>query len=156
MNLAYEVHIIIDRMRIKTVFINILPAFLLSSCMTAITQVPQHLTCIPEQLFRCEPDEKTCMSIPIIKDLGSVEISINLADRKVRSYSRDKTLSHSDIDTIRNENGLIYLNGKGYGYDKTYRAWTAIIDQESGSLYSSSITTGAGHIIYGKCYDKSQ
>ena len=149
-------HIIIDRMRIQTVFIITLPTFFLTSCMYAMTHEPQHLTCIPEQLFRCEPNEKTCMTIPIIKDLGSVEISINLADRKVRSYSEDKTLTHSDIDSVHKENGLIYLNGKGYGYDKAYRAWTAIIDQKNGRLYISSITTGAGHMIYGKCYDKGK
>ena len=96
------------------------------------------------------------MTIPIIRDFGAVEIAINLADRKVRSYSRNKTLSHSDIDSVQHENGLIYLNGKGYGHDNTYRAWTAIIDLKNGSLYSSSITTGAGHITYGKCNDKSE
>ena len=136
-----------------------LSALLLSSCMTTRTEQPQQplqLICIPEKLFRCEPDEKRCMTIPILRDLGAVEIAINITDRKLRSYSGNKTLSHSDIDSVENENGLIYLSGKGYGYDKAYRAWTAIIDLENGSLYSTSITTGAGHVIYGKCYDKSE
>ena len=134
-------------------------ALLLSSCMTTRTeqpQQPQQLICIPTQLFRCEPDEKRCMTIPIIKDLGAVEIIINLAERTVRSYSDNTIFSDHDIDSVENENGLLYLSGKGYGYDKAYRAWTAIIDMESGSLYSTSITTGAGHVIYGKCHDKKE
>ena len=142
----------------KTFFIS-LSTMLLLSCMTTRTeqaQLPQQLTCIPEKLFRCEPDEKRCMTIPIIRDLGAVEIAINITNRKLRSYSGNQTISDSDIDSVENENGLIYLSGKGYGYDKTYRAWTAIIDLENGSLYISSITTGAGHIIYGKCDDKSE
>ena len=142
--------------RIKTAFFISLLTILLLSCMTTRTQQPQQLSCIPNQLFRCEPDEKRCMTIPIIRDFGEVEIAINIADRNVRSYSGNKTLSDANIDSVQNENGLIYLSGKGYGYDKTYRAWTAIIDLENGSLYISSITTGAGHIIYGKCYDKSE
>ncbi|RLA21988.1 MAG: hypothetical protein DRQ62_08655 [Gammaproteobacteria bacterium] len=115
-------------------------------------QHPQQLVCVPDKLFRCEPDEKKCMTIPIIKDFGEVKIAINFTERKVRSYSGNKTLSDADIDSTENANGLIYLSGKGYGYDKAYRAWTAIIDLEKGSLYSTSITTGAGHIIYGKCH----
>ena len=144
---------------IKKAFFISLSTMLLLSCMTLRTeqaQLPQQLTCIPEKLFRCEPDGKRCMTIPIIRDLGAVEIAINITDRKLRSYSGNQTISYSDIDSVGNENGLIYLSGKGYGYDKTYRAWTAIIDMESGSLYSTSITTGAGHVIYGKCYDKNE
>jgi len=117
---------------------------------------PQQLMCIPDMLFRCEPGEKRCMTIPIIKDFGAVEIAINFAERKVRSYSGNKMLSEADIDSVQQKNGLIYLSGEGYGYDKAYRAWTAIIDLKNGSLYSTSITTGAGHIIYGKCYDKNE
>ena len=77
-------------------------------------------------------------------------------EQKVRSYSENQIISETDIDSVKQENGLIYLSGKGYGYDKAYRAWTAIIDLKNGSLYSTSITTGAGHIIYGKCYDKNE
>lgn len=115
------------------------------------TQQPQQLTCIPDKLFRCEPNEKRCMTIPIIKDFGEVEIVVNFTERKVRSYSGNEILTDTDIDSVKNENGLIYLSGKGYGIDKAFRAWTAIIDLEKGSLYSTSITTGAGYIIYGKC-----
>jgi len=132
---------------------------LLISCTTMGTRQPQHpqqLVCIPDKLFRCEPDEKRCMTIPIIQDFGSVEIAINFVERKVRSYSENQTISDVDIDSVQQTNGLIYLSGKGYGYDKAYRAWTAIIDLENGSLYSTTITTGAGHIIYGKCYDKNE
>jgi len=129
---------------------------LLLSCMSTRPEQPQQLTCIPEKLFRCEPDEKRCMTIPIIKDLGAIEIIINLAERTVKSYSENTILSDHDIDSVENENGLMYLSGKGYGYDRAYRAWTAIIDMENGSLYSTTITTGAGHVIYGKCYDKNE
>ena len=145
--------------RIKPAFFISLSAMLLLSCMTTRTeqpQQPQQLTCIPEKLFRCEPDEKRCMTIPIIKDLGAIEIIINLAERTVKSYSENTILSDHDIDSVENENGLMYLSGKGYGYDRAYRAWTAIIDMENGSLYSTTITTGAGHVIYGKCYDKNE
>ena len=142
--------------RLKTASFISLSAMLLLSCVTTRTQLPQQLTCIPTQLFRCEPGEKRCMTIPIIKDFGTVEIVVNFAQRKVRSYSGNKILSDAGIDSVQQKNGLIYLGGKGYGYDKTYRTWTAIIDQENGSLYSTSITTGAGHVIYGKCNVKSE
>lgn len=145
--------------RLKTVFFISLLATLLLSCMPTRPQKPQHpkqLSCIPDKLFRCEPDAKKCMMIPILNDFGVVEIAIDLAGRKLSSYSDNKPLTKSDIDSVQNINGLLYLSGKGYGYDKAYRSWTAIINLEDGRLYSTSITTGAGHIIYGKCYDKSK
>lgn len=146
-------------MRVKTLFLT--PSLVvllvnLSGCATGSKQIPGYFTCIPTMLFRCEPEEQKCMTIPIISSLGSVQIVVNLADRKVRSYSEEKILSHSDIDSVEEENGLIYLNGKGRGIDNTYRAWNAIIDRNNGRLYSSSITTGAGHVTYGECYEDKQ
>lgn len=143
-------------MRVKTLFI--IPSLVvmlanLSGCAMGSKQIPEYLTCIPTKLFRCEPEEHTCMTIPIISSLGAVKIAVNLADRKVRSFSEEKIISHSDIDSVEEENGLIYLNGKGHGFDNTFRAWNAIIDRNNGNLYSSSITTGAGHVIYGECYE---
>ncbi|WP_428353319.1 hypothetical protein [Methyloprofundus sp.] len=96
------------------------------------------------------------MNIPIIRSLGDVQIAINLAQRKVKSYSDSEILTHSDIDSVEEENDLIYLHGKGKGIDNTYRSWNAVIDRGNGHLYSSSITTGAGHIIYGDCYADKQ
>ena len=136
---------------IKTLCIVPLTSLLLVSCATLSKQSPQQLTCIPDQLFRCEPDEKKCLTIPIVKALGNTKIVIDLAGREVRSYADDKLLSHSDISSIEYENDLIYLAGKGYGYDKAHRVWNAIVDLQSGRLYSTSITTGAGHVIYGQC-----
>ncbi len=125
----------------------------LSGCAMESVRKPELFTCTPTKLFRCEPEEKSCMTIPIIDSFGNVQISIDLANLKARSFSEEKTLSRSDIDTVQEENGLIYLNGKGLGVDKTYRAWNAIIDRKSGNLYVSSITTGAGHVTYGECYE---
>ena len=146
-------------MRVRAFFI--IPSLVvllaaLSGCATGSKQIPEHFTCIPTKLFRCEPDEQTCMTIPIISSLGAVQISVNLADRKVRSFSEERILSKSDIDSVEEENGLIYFNGKGQGVDNTYRAWNAIIDRNNGSLYSSSITAGAGHVTYGECYEDKQ
>ena len=124
----------------------------LSGCAIESTRKPQHYTCIPTKLFRCEPDEQSCMTIPIIRALGDVKISINLAERKVKSYSDEDILSFSDIDLVQEEGDLIYLHGKGRGIDNTYRSWNAVIDLNNGQLYSSSITTGAGHITYGECH----
>ncbi len=128
----------------------------LSGCAMESKRQVEHFTCIPTQLFRCEPGEQSCMNIPIISSLGDVKIVINLADRKVKSYSDTEILTYSDIDSVQEENGLIYLNGKGYGVDDAYRAWNAIIDQKNSRLYSTSITTGAGHITYGECYANKQ
>ena len=129
---------------------------ILSGCAMESRHKPEHFTCIPTQLFRCEPGEQSCMNIPIIRSLGDVKIVINLADRKIKSYSDKEILTYSDIDSIQEEKGLIYFNGKGYGVDDTYRAWNAVIDRKTGRLYSTSITTGAGHIIYGECYANKQ
>ena len=96
------------------------------------------------------------MTIPIISSLGDVKIAINLTERKVKSYSDRQLLTYSAIDSVEEENGLIYLTGKGHGVDNAYRAWNAVIDPDNGHLYSSSITTGAGHIIYGECYENQK
>lgn len=125
----------------------------LSGCAMDPVRKQEQFTCTPTKLFRCEPEERSCMTIPIISSLGNVQITIDLANRKTRSFSEEKTLTSSDIDTVKEEDGLIYFDGKGYGFDKTYRAWTAIIDRSDGGLYVSSITTGAGHVTYGKCYE---
>ena len=119
-------------------------------------QQPQQLTCIPDKLFRCEPEEKKCMTIPIVRELDAVEIAVDFVEHTVVSYSGNKTISSSDIDSIESKNNLVYFSGKGKGIDKAFRSWTAIIDLEDGRLYTTTITTGAGHIIYGKCYDKSK
>ena len=125
----------------------------LSGCAIEPLRKPEQFTCIPTKLFRCEPEERSCMTIPILSSLGNVQISIDLENHKTLSFSEEKTLSKSDIDSVVEENGLIYLNGRGHGVDKTYRAWNAIIDRKSGHLYVSSITTGAGHVTYGECYE---
>lgn len=135
------------------------PIFIASNLFgCAVEPVRKHeqFTCIPTKLFRCEPEEKSCMTIPIIDSLGNVKISIDLEHLKTRSFSEEKTLSKSDIDSVQEENDLIYLNGKGRGFDKAYRAWNAIIDRKSGHIYVSSITTGAGHFTYGECYEDNQ
>ena len=129
---------------------------ILSGCATQFKGTPEHYTCIPTQLFRCEPDEQSCMTIPIISALGDVKIVINLAERNVKSYSDGEILTYSAVDSVQEENGLVYLHGKGRGIDNTYRAWSAVIDRNNGRLYSTSITTGAGHVIYGECYANKQ
>ncbi|NOQ63509.1 MAG: hypothetical protein GQ582_03240 [Methyloprofundus sp.] len=142
---------------IKMLCVIPLTSLLLVSCATLSKPAsPQQLTCLPEQLFRCEPDEQKCLTIPIVKELGNTKIVIDLAEREVKSYTDDKLLSHSNISSIEYENDLIYLAGKGYGYDKALRVWNAIVDLQSGRLYSTSITTGAGHVIYGKCDAKTE
>ena len=88
------------------------------------------------------------MTIPIIKTLGTVQIIVDLAAGNVKSLSNNKILTESKIDSVQVVNQLIYLTGKGIGIDKTFRSWNAIINREDGNLYSSSITTGAGHVIY--------
>jgi len=142
---------------IQTLCILPLTSLLLVSCATLSNPPsPQQLTCLPEQLFRCEPGKHECLTIPIVKELGNTKILIDLAGREVRSYADDKLLSHSNISSIEYENDLIYLTGKGYGYDKALRIWSAIVDLQSGRFYSTSITTGAGHVIYGQCDAKTE
>ncbi len=144
------------KLRTSLNYILPLQAFLaanLSGCAMEPVRKPEQFTCTPTKLFRCEPEEKSCMTIPILSSLGKVQITIDLTNLNVRSFSEEKTLSESDIDSVQEENGLIYLNGKGYGFDKAYRAWNAIIDRKNGNLYVSTITTGAGHITYGECYE---
>lgn len=113
-------------------------------------------TCTPTQLFRCEPDAKSCMTIPVIKTLGAVQITLDLAIAKVTSSSNGKQLSTADINSVQIDKQLVYLQGKGIGYDKAYRSWNAIINRENGKLYSASITTGVGHVIYGECHEHTQ
>lgn len=113
-------------------------------------------TCTPTQLFRCEPGAKSCMTIPIIKTLGAVQITLDLAKAKVTSSSNGKQLSEADISSVQIDNQRVYLQGKGVGYDKAYRSWNAIINREDGKLYSASITTGVGHVIYGECHEHTQ
>ena len=148
---------------LKKLYIILLTAILLSNlpgCSIPKQQksVSPHenmiFTCTPTQLFRCEPKETSCMTIPIIKTLGTVQIIVDLAAGNVKSLSNNKILTESKIDSVQVVNQLIYLTGKGIGIDKTFRSWNAIINREDGNLYSSSITTGAGHVIYGECHEQ--
>lgn len=131
----------------------LLPLAMVSGCSTNAKQIPDQLTCIPTKLFRCEPDERSCMTIPIDSSFGSVQIDVNLEEKRVKSFSKEKILSQSEIFSVEEENGLIYLNGRGRGFDKALRSWNAVINRNNGRLYSSSITTGAGHVTYGECYE---
>ncbi|NYT46912.1 MAG: hypothetical protein H0A75_04055 [Candidatus Methanofishera endochildressiae] len=94
----------------------------LAALLRLRNSVRASFTCIPTKLFRCEPDEQSCMTIPIISSLGDVKIAINLAERKVKSYSDRQLLTYSAIDSVEEENGLIFLTGKGHGVDNAYRA----------------------------------
>ena len=147
---------------LKKSYIIILIVIMLSSlsgCSISKQQksVSQHenmiFTCTPTQLFRCEPKETSCMTIPIVKTLGTVQIIVDLAAGNVKSLANKKVLTESTIDSVQVVKQLVYLSGKGIGFDKTYRSWHAIINRQDGSLYSSSITTGAGHVIYGECHE---
>lgn len=94
------------------------------------------------------------MTIPIIETHGRVQIIVDLTADYVKSVSNNKVLSASEVDSVHVINQLVYLTGKGIGFDNTYRAWNAIINRQDGKLYSSSITTGAGHITYGECHEQ--
>lgn len=96
------------------------------------------------------------MTIPIEHSFGSVQIDVNLVENRVKSLSEEKILSESEIFSAEKDHDLIYLNGRGRGFDNTIRSWNAVINRNNGQLYSSSITTGAGHVIYGKCYEDKQ
>jgi hypothetical protein len=148
-----------NKLRIKKSSLLLFTAIFMASltgCSTLNKRENMVFTCIPTQLFRCEPGEPSCMTIPIIKTLGVVQINIDIPAAKVKSIAEGKVLTESGIDSVQIENHLIYLNGKGVGYDKTYRSWNAIINRKDGNLYSSSVTTGAGHVIYGECHENSQ
>ena len=147
------------KLRIRKSYLIVFLAILLTSlagCATISQRESMVFTCTPTQLFRCEPGEQSCMTIPIIGTFGSVEIIIDLPAANVKSVAGGKVLSESGIDFVQVENQLVYLNGKGLGYDKTYRSWNAIINRQDGKLYSSSVTTGAGHVIYGECHEHKQ
>jgi hypothetical protein len=148
-----------NKLRIKKSSLLLFIAIIMASitgCSTLNKRENIVFACIPTQLFRCEPGKQSCMTIPIIKTLGVVQIIIDISAAKAMSIAEGKVLTESDIDSVQIENHLIYLNGKGIGYDKTYRSWNAIINRKDGNLYSSSVTTGAGHVIYGECHENSQ
>lgn len=111
-------------------------------------------TCTPTQLFRCEPEENACMTIPLMSTRGEIQIIIDLGTADARSVAGNKIISEAQIDSVQFVNQLLYLTGKGIGIDNSYRTWNAVINRQDGKLYSSSITTGAGHVIYGECHEQ--
>ena len=151
-----------EKMRIRKYYLILLLALLLLTLSACTTQPQKQKTnpqknliysCTPTQLFRCEPKETSCLNIPIHRTHGAIQIIIDLPAAYVKSVSGNKVLTESNIDSVQIEGQLIYLHGKGIGYDKAFRSWNAIIDRQNGELYSSSVTTGAGHITYGECHE---
>lgn len=93
------------------------------------------------------------MTIPVAQTFGSVAITVDLSKKKIRSFSQKTLLSELDIESIQSVKQLIYLKGKGIGFDDNFRLWSTIINRENNQFYSSSITTEAGYITYGKCHE---
>lgn len=152
-------------MRIRKTYIFLLLALLLLTLSACTTQPQKQKTnlqenliysCTPTQLFRCEPNETSCLTIPIHSTHGTIQIIVDLPAAHVKSVSQNKILTESDIDSVQIVDQLIYLHGKGIGYDKAFRSWNAIINRQNGQLYSSSVTTGAGHVTYGECHEIDQ
>jgi len=148
-------------MILKKIHYILLIVILLSGCSTSNQQMDSHqyknlvFSCMPTQLFRCEPNQSACMTIPIAQTFDSVAITVDLSEKKIRSFSKNTLLSELTIESIQSAKQLIYLNGKGIGFDDDFRVWSTIINRVNKQFYSSSITTEAGYITYGECHESN-
>ena len=148
-------------MSLKRFYNILLIAILVSGCSTSSQQMNNHkyknlvFSCTPTQLFRCEPNQSACMTIPIAQTFDSVAITVDLSEKKIRSFSNNTLLSELTIESIQSAKQHIYLNGKGIGFDDDFRVWSTIINRANKQFYSSSITTEAGYITYGECHESN-